>query len=121
MKNQSLQNEKLDRIGRELLAAARARDEEIERIVAARRLFESVRARIEAEQARRETKGFFGAFGLPQIRIPQTVSVVLAVLTMLLVAAVGLTFLGKNDSSQSPERSAMTPENVSQTAGVENS
>lgn len=59
MRKHDLQNEQLDRIGRRLLQTAKLNGEEIERIVASPRLFESVKAAIEAEeQLRRKPKRF---------------------------------------------------------------
>jgi hypothetical protein len=60
MNRQISQNEKLDRIARALLEAAKMRDEEIEKIVSAPNLFASVQARISAEQKGHEKKSFFG-------------------------------------------------------------
>jgi len=61
MSKRDLQNERLDQIGRKLFKAARIGDEEIEKIIAAPRLFDLVKAGIEAEnQSRRKTKRFFG-------------------------------------------------------------
>lgn len=54
MRKRDLQNEKLDRIGRRLLETARVSGEEIERIVASPRLFDSVVAGIEAQKQSRE-------------------------------------------------------------------
>lgn len=60
MKNRNLQNENLDRIGRKLLETARARDEEIERIVASPQLFDGVKARIKTEQFQKQSKNLCG-------------------------------------------------------------
>ena len=58
MSKQDLQNKKLDQIGRKLLEAAGTREEEIERIVAAPQLFDSVKASIEINRAGRSSKRF---------------------------------------------------------------
>ena len=55
MKKQDLQNERLDEIGIRLLDTARLRSDEIEDVASAPHLFNSVRARIKAEQMSRET------------------------------------------------------------------
>ena len=60
MSKHDLQNKRLDQIGRSLLKATRASTEEIEKLVAAPQLFDSVKARIKAdEQSRRKSKRFF--------------------------------------------------------------
>lgn len=59
MNKRDLQNEKPDKFGRELLAAAKVPDAEIEKIVTAPQLFQRVRANIEAEKSRRQTKSIF--------------------------------------------------------------
>jgi hypothetical protein len=50
MKQRNLQNELIDQIGGNLLEASKLQDREIEKIIAAPNLFESVRARIEAKK-----------------------------------------------------------------------
>jgi hypothetical protein len=60
MNRQDLQNEELDRIGRRLLGAARLPAEEIDKIVGSPKLFDAVKAGIEAEQKARKSKSFFG-------------------------------------------------------------
>src|SRR4028119_2045871 len=60
MNKRNLQNERLDRIGRNLLEAARMRNGEIEKIVCAPQLFDSIKARIRAEQNKTVKKSFFG-------------------------------------------------------------
>lgn len=51
MNQRNLQNENLDRIARRLLDAARVSDENIEKIVAAPNLFDSIKNRIESEKS----------------------------------------------------------------------
>ena len=60
MNKRNSQNERLDRIGRNLLEAARMRNGEIEKIVCAPQLFDSIKARIRAEQNKTVKKSFFG-------------------------------------------------------------
>lgn len=55
MSKHDLQNERLDRIGRKLLEAVRAGDDEIEKIVGAPHLFDSIKARIKAEERRQNS------------------------------------------------------------------
>ena len=50
MNKKKLKNEELDRIGRELVRASAVPESEIERIVAAPMLFNSIKWRIEAER-----------------------------------------------------------------------
>lgn len=59
MNNRNLQNEKLDKIGRNLLESAKIRDEAVEKIIAAPQLFNLVKARIESEKLQRKTKSSF--------------------------------------------------------------
>ncbi len=54
-----IRNEELDQIGRQLLETVRVPSEEIEKIVAAPQLFESVKARIEADQSKLNSKVSF--------------------------------------------------------------
>lgn len=56
MNKRDLQNEKLTNFERDLLAAGKLPDAEIEEIIAAPQLFECVRANIEAEKSRRNAK-----------------------------------------------------------------
>lgn len=58
MSKKDLQNKRLDEIGRGLLEAAAIESDEIEQIVAAPHLFESVKAKIKTEQSRRKPKRF---------------------------------------------------------------
>lgn len=58
MSKKEFQNHELDRIGRGLLAAARIREEEIEKIIASPNLFEAVKTGIKKEEARRKPKLF---------------------------------------------------------------
>lgn len=58
MSKKKFQNHELDRIASDLLAAARIREEEIEKIIAAPNLFEAVKTGIKKEQARRKPKAF---------------------------------------------------------------
>jgi len=91
MSKQNLQKETLDRIGRRLLEAASVSDIEIEKIVAAPHLFDSVRARIKAEQPRRKAKFFVWNL--------QTAAGAFAVLIVLLAIA-AVAFSGKTNAPQ---------------------
>jgi hypothetical protein len=92
MSKQHLQKETLDRAARRLLEAASVRDIEIEKIVAAPHLFDSVRARIKAETPRRAKAKFF-VWNL------QTASGAFAVLIVLLAIA-AVAFSGKTVAPQ---------------------
>lgn len=62
MRKQNLQNSEFDRIGRDLFKASKPSAEEVEKLVAAPHLFDSVKARIKVdEQARRKADGFIDA------------------------------------------------------------
>lgn len=60
MNKPDLQNEKLDQIGRRLFRAAKLSDEKIEKIVVSPDLFDSVKARIKAQQSETQSKNSFG-------------------------------------------------------------
>jgi hypothetical protein len=112
MSKQDLQKETLDRIGRKLLEAASVRDEEIEKIVAAPHLFDSVRARIKAETPRR-TKPKFFVWNL------QTASGTFAVLIVLLAIA-AVIFTAKTDAPQIVENQTPAPEIPTTIKQIEN-
>jgi hypothetical protein len=120
MKKQDSQNEKLDRIAKVLLTTARTKDEEIEKIVSAPELFNSVKARIKTEERARETKGFFGSWKSFQIWNLQKAFSAFAVLAVLLSGAVGLIVFRKQIAPQVAEQTAApSPQNQSQVSGVE--
>jgi hypothetical protein len=98
MSKRNLQKERLDRIGRNLLEAARVRSEEIEKIVAAPKLFDSVKARIKDEQSRRKPRRFFGDWASFSVWNWQKAAVSLAILVILTGAAVFI--FRKDDSPQ---------------------
>jgi hypothetical protein len=105
-----LQNQRLRRIERQLLEAARVSEEEIETIVAAPRLFDSVKARIEAEKSRRRPKGIFGGWsGFPVWNRPGWVAA-LAVLTFIILGAASLIVFNKQDVPAPPIEQANAPE-----------
>lgn len=111
MKKQDLQNERLDRIGRKLLGAARLPGDEIEKIVAAPRLFDSVKARIEAEElalraaAAQTSSGGWANFPLWNWRT----AAAFAVPAIFLVGVLSVIFF----------KNFEPPSSVSQTAAVE--
>jgi len=95
MKKRKSKNEKLDRIGRNLLESARFRDEAIEKIIAAPQLFSLVKARIE-EQKIQQTAGspFFLWLNWPKIRFSFGASAI------LLVGIIGFSVFENLNSSQ---------------------
>jgi hypothetical protein len=97
MKKQNLQNEKLDRIGGELLKAARLPDEEIEKIILGPQLFDSVKRRIEAERLQK-TASFFTEWANSGVWTWQKVAVPFAVLAVLITGAVSLLIFTKQSS-----------------------
>ena len=108
MSNRDLQNEMLDQIGRRLLKAARTSDEEIEKIVAAPQLFDSVKARIKAqEQTRRKTKSFFSGWMSIFNWNFQNTAGAFAVLIVLAAGAAVIIFKNQ-DSPQSVKQSIQT-------------
>ncbi len=110
MSKQDLQNKRLDQIGRKLLESSRVREEEIERIVAAPQLFDSVKASIEINRAGRSSKGFFGfRAGFPA-RSWQRAAGAFAVLAILVIGLVGAIVFIKPDSSPQMAEQASVPE-----------
>jgi hypothetical protein len=93
MSKKDLQNKEIDRIGRELLGAARVSDEEIEKIIHAPHIFESVRAGIKKEQSRRKPKRFFN---LPVLNWRSAAGA----FAILLILAVGAVVILSNQSAQ---------------------
>jgi hypothetical protein len=97
MSNRDLQNEMLDQIGRRLLKAARANDEEIEKIVAAPDLFDSLKKRIAIEEkARRKTRFFFADWTSAFFWNRQTAAGAAAVLIVLFGGASLFVFKKQN-------------------------
>lgn len=98
MSEKHLQNEKIDRIGRKLLEATRAQSVEIEKIADAPHLFDSVKARIKAEQRQtRKTKTIFPVWNF------QTAAGAFAVLIILLAVA-AVAFFKTQDAPQISEK-----------------
>lgn len=108
MRNRKLQNEKLDRFGRELLAAARISNDEIEQIVAAPHLFNSVKARINTEQRERKSKNFSGNRWNSPVWNWQRVSVAFAGMAIFVFGVFG--FIVMNKFSQNEDQFAAVPE-----------
>jgi hypothetical protein len=90
MKKQYLQNDKLDGVAGKLLKAARLPDEEIDRIVEAPHLFDSVKAAIDDGKVQRKPRGFFN--GRPNLLAWnwQKATVSFAVFAVLTAGALGL-------------------------------
>jgi hypothetical protein len=95
MNKRNSQNERLDRIGRNLLEATKIRNDEIEKIVAAPQLFDSVKARIKAGQYKPVKKSFFGDWRNLSFWNWQRISTVSAALFFLVLSAVGIVMLSK--------------------------
>lgn len=93
MNKRDLQNQKLDRIGRKLLEATKMQSEEIEHIVAAPQLFDSVKARIKAGQNERKSNRFFGIWRNFQVWNWQKSFAVSAALVVLFFVAFGLVLI----------------------------
>lgn len=100
MIKRDLQNERLDRIGRRLVKAARTSDEEIEKIVAAPHLFDSVMTKIKAESpTRQKTNRFFGDWSSMFVWNRQSAAAGLAAFIVLIAGTLAVTFQ-KNDVPQ---------------------
>lgn len=101
MNKRNLQNEKLDRIGRKLLDAAKARSEEIEQIVASPALFESIKARIENGQKEQNLKSVSGGWSNFQIWSRQRVAASVSVLIIAgLISFVGINKIVRQQSTE---------------------
>ncbi len=107
MNKRNLQNEELDRIGRELLDAVRLRSEEIEQVVSSPMLFDTIKARVEIERRERNSKSVFGGWANFQLWNRQRVAA--AVLLFFIMGAIGL--IGFSNFSQQPQtEQAAAPE-----------
>jgi hypothetical protein len=107
MNKRNLQNEELDRLGRKLLDATRARTEEIEQIVGSPMLFDAVKSRIENQRRERNSKNVFAGWAIFQIWYGQTVAA--AVLFLFIAGVIGLIGISKFDQQQ-PFEQALVPE-----------
>jgi hypothetical protein len=111
MSKHDLQNEKLDKIGRSLLKAARVGDEEIENIVAAPELLNSVLCRIKAEKlSRRKPKLFFDDWAISTFFYQRKSIGAFAILMVLLISATVVTLkkvkVSKAKNQANSERTA---------------
>lgn len=119
MSKYDLQSEKLDRIERRLLRAARVSDEEIGKIIAAPHLFDAVKTRIRAEeQTRRKSRRFFGEWRSVFAWNRQMMAGSLAVFIVLAACALAVIF--KKQNSPQIVRQTIKPEIRSQTIPAEN-
>lgn len=105
MRNQILQKEELDQIGRKLLETARVSNEEIERIVAAPQLFDSVKARIQTDQRERKSNSFAGNSWSSIFWSWQRISVAATVLMLFAFGVLG--FVLSNKTLQIDEQAAI--------------
>lgn len=96
MKIPNSKNKRFDRIGRKLLETTRMRSDEIERIVAAPELFDSVLARIKAEQSERKPENFFVGWRNSSVWSRQRISIISAVAAFFLFGAAGLIVIDKS-------------------------
>lgn len=109
MNKKHLQNERLDRIGRKLLEAARVSDDEIEKIVRAPHLFDSIKTRIKAEELRQHSGSLRG---LRRVFIAwnwQKASVAFASL-IVIFSLIGAFVFTKQDSPQDLAARSGVPE-----------
>lgn len=122
MSKQDLQNERLDRIGHNLLKAAKVSDNEIEKIVAAPKLFDSVKARIRIEQSQRKPKSFFGNLTPLFAWNRQFAAAVFAFLTVLVTVSALIIFKTKDAPQLAKQTTKQTTgqETQSPVAPVEN-
>ncbi|HEX8734165.1 MAG TPA: hypothetical protein VF721_02510 [Pyrinomonadaceae bacterium] len=107
MNRQNLQNKKLDEIGRKLLETARVPNDELDRIVAAPKLFDAVKAGIKAEQRERQSKTFSGnGLSLLNWNWQKTV----AAIAVLMFFALGLIVFTNRDSSPTSAQQINPPQ-----------
>src|SRR5258708_17038414 len=99
MKKQDQQNERLDQIGLRLLDAARLRSDEINDIASAPHLFDSVKARINAERSCRESGGLSVCWKSFSGWRWQRIGAAFGVLALLLSGVIGWMIFTKQDSS----------------------
>jgi hypothetical protein len=90
----NLQNEELDRIGSELLKAARLPEEEVEKIAVAPHLFGSVKTRIEMKRSHRESNGWANI----AVWKWQKAGIAFGVVAAFVVGAFGLLMLNQKSS-----------------------
>ncbi len=116
MSLRNLQNEELDHIGRKLLDAARARNEEIEQIVGSPMIFDAVKARIETERRNQNLKNVSGGWANLQIWNWQRASAM--ALPLFIVGVISLIIFSKFTPQQQTEQVAV-PEIQPKVAEVE--
>ena len=107
MRNRKIQNENLDRIGRKLLETAQISNDEIEQIVAAPHLFDSVKARIKTEQRELKSKISSANTWTFPVWNWHRISVTFAGLAIFVFGAFG--FIVMNKFSQNEEQTAAEP------------
>lgn len=95
MRKRNLQNERLDQIGRRLLEAASVENSEIEKIVAAPKLFDAIKARIKTEEQRRAPKSFLASRGFTAFWNWQSFSAVSAAVLLLFLSVFGLVWFDR--------------------------
>ena len=118
MNKHDLQNERLDRIGRKLLEARKVSIEEIEKIVGAPQLFDSVKARIKNEQPCRKPKSSLGDWSNLFVWNRQNAAGAFAILIILAVCA-SVIIHKREDSAQLIEQT-IKPEIQPQITQIEN-
>ncbi len=120
MSKHDLQNQRLDQIGRNLFKATKADNEEIEKIVAAPQLFDSVKARIAAEEQQllRKPNRFFNNWVRLFFWSRQSAAGAFAILIVLLTCA-AVIIIKKQGSSQLVEQ-MIKPETRPQIKRAEN-
>lgn len=121
MNERDLQNEKLDQIGRNLLKTAKLSDDEIEKIIGAPRLFDSVLTKIKIEESLRQqtTPGVLAIEALTIFLFRQKVVVAFGIITFLLIGAAIFTF--KQPASHESVEHKAPPEAEQKFAPLENS
>jgi len=102
MNKRNLQNEKIDRMGCNLLDAVSVKSEGIEQIVGSPMLFDAVKARIETERREQNSKSVFGVWANFQIWNWQRASAM--ALLLFIVGVISLIISGKFTPQQQIEQ-----------------
>ncbi|HLA96505.1 MAG TPA: hypothetical protein VK612_12355 [Pyrinomonadaceae bacterium] len=114
MRNRKLQNQKLDAIGRKLIAGGRLRDAEIDQIASKADLFDGVRARIRSGEGPAETRRAGFSFGKYRLVVGSTLTVLfcVGVFGFYVQQRPAVISRGTNVPEQTPDqaRSGITPQ-----------
>lgn len=117
MKGKDLQNEKLERAARKLLdLSLQSNREQIEKIVAAPNLFDSIKARIEDEsQSGLKSKAFFGSWRVLPFFSPVKIGAAFAIIAFAIFSIIGFVVIDKTAPPNAQNIKAPELKNVFET------